>query len=344
MLRFYVLLILLVSLTGACYADGPGLLDYSGQLNNSEGNPVDDSTYAVQFGIYDSPVDNRMLWQSSDYMIINTVNGKFKTTLGLSNPLPDSLRKFDYLWLELDVKNGEDNEARIRLICQGNRLLAAENIESPLSAVRPIVQDDTTNLNPQYISGGYRDKPIKIKSVSHYNKDDFNEFVIRTGLDIGGTHKVSGVGLTGEDGVNVGVSLGIEDYWVAPERAVMVGAGLEFQLPRSMSEYAGSFRFTSAYLLLKFPMLRDYTGSNYLLIGGRAGYNWYYGNSDYRGNLLLEGGSYLGAGLSLLISNTFFLEVTRTINNGSFDFGLPTFHVNYIKTCISLGLKMPQLF
>jgi len=63
----------------------PTTMNYQGQLNDSEGNPVADGSYSVVFSLYDVPSGGTEIW--TENRTIETTDGLFSIVLGSINPI-----------------------------------------------------------------------------------------------------------------------------------------------------------------------------------------------------------------------------------------------------------------
>lgn len=104
-----VTVLVLVGLAKHAFASVPPEINYQGILTDAAGDTVPPGTYTMRFRIYDEPTAGNLLWESFDddpYVPVAVLHGLFNHLLGSSNPLPDSLVKYDSLWL--GVRRGSD--------------------------------------------------------------------------------------------------------------------------------------------------------------------------------------------------------------------------------------------
>lgn len=111
-----ILLFSVVSFPFLTVADVPGLFSYQGILKDSEGQPVEDDVYAIQFRIYDADTEGSVLWESTGFIPIQTNDGLFAHVLGSTNPLPDSLSRYTDLWAGITVDLDEELIPRTQLL------------------------------------------------------------------------------------------------------------------------------------------------------------------------------------------------------------------------------------
>lgn len=104
-----------LTLLGSAFASVPSQVSYQGRLTTPTGNPVPDGVYALKFSIYDMPVGGSQLWSTTGSVPLQVTDGLFSYSLGTLNPLPDSLAKFDSLWLGITVNLDPEISPRTRL-------------------------------------------------------------------------------------------------------------------------------------------------------------------------------------------------------------------------------------
>jgi hypothetical protein len=97
------LILSLVIINSLASADVPATFSYQGILTDSLGEPVEDDIYAIQFRIYEDSATTSPLWESNGFIPKQTTDGLFNHIMGSSNPLPDSLSKYDGLWVGITV-------------------------------------------------------------------------------------------------------------------------------------------------------------------------------------------------------------------------------------------------
>lgn len=105
----------------------PGMVNYQGKLTNSDGTPVDDGTYNIQFSIYNVSTGGTALWTESQSVIVT--NGIYNVKLGSLTPIPTDI--LDNSSLYLGVKVGSDSEMTPRIeVTSTFYALKAGNAES----------------------------------------------------------------------------------------------------------------------------------------------------------------------------------------------------------------------
>ncbi|MEE9442704.1 MAG: hypothetical protein V3V99_08550 [candidate division Zixibacteria bacterium] len=114
--RLFITVIILSITAAITFAGVPPYINYQGRLTNSEGFPVNDSTYTFRFQIYDAESGGDELWTSAPEIdAIAVTNGLYNYILGSSNPLPDSLAKYESLWLNITIDDIGEIGQRIHL-------------------------------------------------------------------------------------------------------------------------------------------------------------------------------------------------------------------------------------
>lgn len=169
--------------------------------------------------------------------------------------------------------------------------------------------------------------------------DVFAGGTFKFGLDSEGRHKVSGYGASGTEDVEAGVSLSAEFF--GPVANVLdLGGGITLQSPRSQTDYEGDFGFIPFYFAMRARFL-DRDTTPYFI--GQLGYNFFYGDSDYKGTGIyeadLDGGLYWGLGGGVIIQKHFLIELLYTENNGTASTVGYDFDVKYSKFTLSFGFN-----
>ncbi len=63
-LKVFVVVLTLMMGSSAAFANAPQVLNFQGQLNDSNGDPVTDGDYSIDFLIYDADRDGNLVWSS----------------------------------------------------------------------------------------------------------------------------------------------------------------------------------------------------------------------------------------------------------------------------------------
>lgn len=160
---------------------------------------------------------------------------------------------------------------------------------------------------------------------------------LKLGIDFEGDHEVSGYGLSGTGDVDTGVSLSGE-LFAKVSNNLDIGGGITVQIPRSQKDFEGDFYFIPLYGAIR---ARFETGNVAPYIIGQVGYNYFDGDSDYKGYGIyeadLEGGLYWGLGGGVIINKHFLTELLYSVNNGTAeDFGYE-FDIEYSKVTLNFG-------
>ena len=160
---------------------------------------------------------------------------------------------------------------------------------------------------------------------------------LKIGYDFEGEHEVSGYGLSGTEDVEAGVSLSGELHFHL-NNYTDLGFGITYQIPRSQDDYQGDFNFVPVYGLLR-AKLTDSDVAPYFI--GHLGYNFFDGDSDYKGTGIyeadLEGGLYWGLGGGVLINKHLLIEMMYSVNNGTVEELGYEFDIEYSKWTLSVG-------
>jgi hypothetical protein len=94
---FYLLLCFASSIEAT-----PRQISFQGRQSDATGAPVPDGIYSVKFTLYDEPSMGNSLW-SSHFVDLQFSNGLFSHVLGSTSPLPDSLARYDSLFLGISI-------------------------------------------------------------------------------------------------------------------------------------------------------------------------------------------------------------------------------------------------
>ncbi len=117
MSKQFALMTLVIGLLAVSFAaaEVPKLINYQGNLTDSEGNPVADGDYNMVFTIYDSESSPTGIWYSG-IQSVHVENGAFSYFLGSVNPLPDTLFNDTLRWLGIKVGSDPEIDPRTRLV------------------------------------------------------------------------------------------------------------------------------------------------------------------------------------------------------------------------------------
>ncbi len=113
----FLIMMLAVGLTTmatSAIAQEPILVNYQGQLTDSTGNPVPDSSYEVAFSIYDDSTGGTQLW-SEAHPSVQTLGGLFSVQLGSIDPLDLATLGSGPLFLQIQIGSDPPMRPRTRL-------------------------------------------------------------------------------------------------------------------------------------------------------------------------------------------------------------------------------------
>lgn len=151
------------------------------------------------------------------------------------------------------------------------------------------------------------------------------EMVVKAGYDFGASFSTSD---SGSWNLNGGISLGFE-YAANVAKNLMVGGGLEYQLPRYDSDGSGTSRnFIPIYGLVQYKFSQFY-------VVGRLGYDLYYQNPTSP-DVSDSGGIYYAAGFGYTINKNMEIEAVYGINNVT---ARTSATATYSKLGLSFGYK-----
>ena len=159
----------------------------------------------------------------------------------------------------------------------------------------------------------------------------------KLGLDLGGDHEVSALGLSGSTDVEKGFSISGELFGKVSD-IFDIGGGITFQIPRSQEDFEGDFYFIPLYAMIR-ARIETENATPYFI--GQVGYNFFNGDSDYKGSGMfeadLEGGLYYGLGVGIIIGEHFLIEALYSVNNGTGTISGYEFDIEYSKVTLNLG-------
>ena len=156
--------------------------------------------------------------------------------------------------------------------------------------------------------------------------------------NVSGTHQLSILGTTQDNGVDMGFSGTLEGDFYKVEN-VSIGIGSEFMLERELEDNLGGIKFTNSFFgTLKILMSSPESSKVYAK--ARLGYARPKGNKDYEGDGLVtyNGGLSYGLGGEIYFSSKNFIEILYLnysgdvglydIDYGSFDIDVKHSHLN----------------
>jgi len=332
--------ILFASLT---FAEIPHLISYQGILKDSSGASVVDNMYPLKFRIYNDSSGDGILWESVDYISIRTTDGKYTHVLGSTNFLPDTLAHYLDLWLGVTIGLAEEIKPRSLIINNPSTSSEPERKDS-ISKLDDTPQNNKIlTLDPKYL-GESPNNEIKTKLDKYYFKQQLTPgFILKYGVDLGGKHKVSVSGQSVTVSVKNGMTGAIEFYMVDKAKASRLGVGLEYQLPRSQSDYEGDFNFLSYYIAFRISSGHKGRSEYVTLFTFKLGHSYFSGDSNYKGSgqyeADLKGGFHFGVGLGILHSDVLLIEGIYEVNFGNIELSGDKFDIKYSRFYISMGIN-----
>lgn len=87
-------------------------INFQGKLVDKDGLNVANTSYSVQFKVYDTEEGSTVLWQETDS--VTTQDGIFRVALGANSPFPEWIFTTDNLWLSINVNSDGEMNQRIR--------------------------------------------------------------------------------------------------------------------------------------------------------------------------------------------------------------------------------------
>jgi hypothetical protein len=161
----------------------------------------------------------------------------------------------------------------------------------------------------------------------------FADVVIKGGIDLGGKHEVENLG---PDDVETGYSIAAE-FTKPVLKFLHLGAGAEYQFPRSVEGDTGQFNFLPLYAVARVTIpLNLFTP----YATARVGYNFLFGDDDYKGiGGSLKGGLHYGFGAGAIVFKFLLVEGIYAIYNGTGEFGGGDWDINYSTFGIKAGVK-----
>jgi len=105
MKRYWKVALSLITIMSLCFGQIPQLINYQGNLSDSEGNSLNGS-YTIDFRIYNQSEGGDLLWSETQMAAVSI--GKFSVMLGSVNTLSNDI--FDGNPIYLALKIGEDSE------------------------------------------------------------------------------------------------------------------------------------------------------------------------------------------------------------------------------------------
>ena len=159
----------------------------------------------------------------------------------------------------------------------------------------------------------------------------------KLGIDFPGDHEVSGYGLSGTEDVDTGVSLSGE-LFANVAKNFDIGGGITVQIPRSQKDFEGDFYFIPLYGAMRVRFDTENVTPYFI---GQIGYNFFDGDSNYKGYGMyeadLDGGLYWGLGGGVIFNKHFLIELLYSVNNGTGTILGYEFDIEYSKVTLNIG-------
>jgi len=138
-----------------------------------------------------------------------------------------------------------------------------------------------------------------------------------------------------------GISISFEALFSKMEQSQW-GIGIEYQIPRALERFIGNFNFVPLYA---FIIVNPSAEKRSPYLTGRLGYNFFFGDSTFKGtsesNTGLYGGVYYayGVGISQKVKNGLIIaEILFSYNLGKMEIMSERYNVKYSNTNISIGI------
>jgi len=315
--RFFISPLLFFLVSSVVFAEVPQLLSYQGILTDSAGNPIADNIHAVKFRIYADSISEIAFWESDGFVPVQTTDGKYNHVLGSTSLLPDSLSKLSDLWLGVSIGLANEVKPRTHLL-----KVQKSNVDT-LSKQKLIKSESKASINQTQADNFYRyvtANPITLKKEKRQIRPSTQGVILKVGADVLGKHKISGLGLSGTEDVKVGMSLGLVLYLMDGNGTLRAGVGGDLQISREQQDFSGDFNFNSLFFtFMAHPSI--YNDNVQPFVVGKLGYNFFGGDSEYKGNgyyeANLSGGILYGIGVGFVAERIFQVDVMYSVNNGN---------------------------
>jgi len=106
----------LILVASIAIADVPQMINYQGRLVETDGTPVENGSYQMNFKIYGSDTGDDSLWWSG-FQGVEVTGGSFDYKLGFNSPLPDDLFQTGTIrWLGVTVESDPEITPRTQLV------------------------------------------------------------------------------------------------------------------------------------------------------------------------------------------------------------------------------------
>ena len=123
------------------FEDSPNLnlaIPYSGRLLDKFGDMVADGSYDIKFSLFATEIGGEPQW-SEFHKDISVIDGEFSTSLGTSNPLPQTIVEGEAHWLSINVR--ESGELAFTELNPRQRLIVKSNTPTLLATAPPMAAE-----------------------------------------------------------------------------------------------------------------------------------------------------------------------------------------------------------
>jgi len=134
--------IMLLVVVSNLYAGVPNMINYQGRLTDTDGQPVEDDLRGFIFRIYDDSIGGNELWSTDGTVWIQVTDGLFSWAIGTSNPIPDSISKYNSLWLGIKVEADSEIQPRTQLASVN---FAFKSLVADSAAFANVIADNSVN-------------------------------------------------------------------------------------------------------------------------------------------------------------------------------------------------------
>ena len=183
---------------------------------------------------------------------------------------------------------------------------------------------------------------------------------LKVNFNLSGKNAVTDVfyndSLSNKQNIDLGYSLSAELTGNITE-FLSIGAGVAYQFQRKGSLLnnndslnvnsenmpgkkigIGKFGYIPVYAIVELNFIESDIITPCVI--GHFGYNLFFGNDDYKGDLLLEGGGYYAVGIRLGILENYLIDVLYEVNQGGVSFAEKLlFDTKYSYMTVSLGIN-----
>jgi hypothetical protein len=193
-------------------SDIPKLLNYQGKVTDTDGTPVAEGTYSMQFSIYDSVTAGNMEW-SSGSVSVNICGGIFEILLGdIPQPALELAFDEDY-WLET-VVDGDVQSPRVKLGSVGYAYMASGLVPGTLIQ-GPVTSGTLAALTVRNTATSGTNYGVHGRTSSTSGRGVFAEASATSGYTYGAycwSKSTSGCGVHGIASASTGSTFGVYGF------------------------------------------------------------------------------------------------------------------------------------